>query len=225
MLRLSSLYAFIVVLISVSTTFGQHGHDHADKAVEPKAPVERPRVFLDKSPRVVAYQLKRLDNERLLLVERKTDDKKYAPVFKAILTRAGMSPQYREEALDGLVAVNKSNAVAEVISALESLDANNRQEARSASELTALLLSRDIDELKTSSQVFTDATQSKMPLVRRLGYAGLISIDQVESALSRAREADGMCRHAEFDFACSVRRNAKQNENSRCRSIWQCCVR
>ncbi|MDP7017605.1 MAG: hypothetical protein QGG36_17510, partial [Pirellulaceae bacterium] len=44
----------------------EHEHQHGEK----KEPVKRPRVFLDKSPRIVWYQLNRLDNERLLLVER-----------------------------------------------------------------------------------------------------------------------------------------------------------
>ena len=38
-------------------------HHHGGNATE--TPVERPKVFLDKSPRVVAYQLKRLDNRAL----------------------------------------------------------------------------------------------------------------------------------------------------------------
>ena len=79
-----------------------HQHDHAGHDHGAAKPIEPPKIFLDKSLRIVQYQLNRLDNERLLLVERKTDDLKYAPVYSAILTRAGMSPQYREEALEGL---------------------------------------------------------------------------------------------------------------------------
>jgi hypothetical protein len=180
MFRSSSLSFFVLVFLSFHSAFGQHQHGHEETA-SPK-PVERPRVFLDKSPRVVAYQLKRLDNERLLLVERKTDDAKYAPVFGAILTRAGMSPQYREEALDGLIAVNKSNAVAEVISALDSLDPDDRQQARSGGELTALLLSRDAEELEGEAKAFDEATRSKNSLIRQLGFAGLISIKQINDA-------------------------------------------
>ena len=88
---------------------------------ETKAPIARPRVFLDKSPRVVAYQLKRLNNERLLLVERRTDDPKFAPVYEAILLRAGMSRQYRAEALDSLVAINGSSRTDEVLTAIEQI--------------------------------------------------------------------------------------------------------
>ena len=44
---------------------------HAD---DQPAAVEKPHVLLDKSPRVVAYQLKRLSNAQLLLVDRNTSD-------------------------------------------------------------------------------------------------------------------------------------------------------
>ena len=172
------------------SALAQHDHGHSAAKAETK-PVERPKVFLDKSPRVVAYQLKRLSNERLLLVERKADDPKYAPVFNAILTRAGMSPQYRDEALDGLVTVNKSNPVAEVIAAIDSLKATDKQQTRSAAELASLLLSREAKDLTPHVSVFNEATKSKNELVRRLGYAGLISTDQPVRVLARAQEENG----------------------------------
>ncbi len=181
--------ALVCSLLWAIPADAQHQHEHGT-AAKPTKPVERPRVFLDKSPRVVAYQLKRLDNERLLLVERKTDDPKYAPVYRAILTRAGMSPQYREEALDGLVAVNDSNAVAEVIAAVDSMKPKVRQDAFSAGELTSLLLSRDTEQLAPQAEAFKQATSSKNELVRRLGYAGLISIDESKLALAQAENAD-----------------------------------
>ncbi|MFP6601532.1 MAG: hypothetical protein VB862_03330, partial [Pirellulaceae bacterium] len=96
---------WMLILVLVAALHGQeHQHEHGEKGPEKK--IAPPRVFLDKSLRIVQYQLKRLDNQRLLLVERKTDDAKYAPVYAAILARAGMSPQYREEALKSLVELN-----------------------------------------------------------------------------------------------------------------------
>ncbi len=80
----------------------EHTHEHATDG-----PVERPKVFLDKSPKIVEYQLKRLDNSRLLLVEREPTDKKYAPVYRAILLRPGMSRQDREESLGALTKINE----------------------------------------------------------------------------------------------------------------------
>ena len=95
-----------------------------------REPVKRPRVFLDKNPRIVAYQLKRLPNEQLLLVERATDHEKYKPVFTAILLRAGMARQDRDQALAGLVALDKSNAADELLAVLAEIDPDERQERR-----------------------------------------------------------------------------------------------
>ncbi len=60
--------------------------DHDGHGVKP------PRLFLDKNPRIVAFQLKRLDNQRLLLAERSDDDPKYLPVHAEILRREGIPP-------------------------------------------------------------------------------------------------------------------------------------
>ena len=108
--RWLSLAVLLTVLSSHFPVIAQH-HDAA-------AAVERPRVFLDKSPRIVQYQLDRLENARLLLVERNTNDPKYAPVYTAILSRQGMSSQHREDALAALVAIKQSNPVDELLSLL-----------------------------------------------------------------------------------------------------------
>ena len=135
---------------------------------------DRPKVFLDKSPRIVAYQLKRLNNERLLLVERKTTDPKYVPVFQAILTRAGMSPQYREEALAALAILNKSDSASELLNALSKIPATNRQQRQTAGELTKLLFEQPMDVLKARTAAFEEATESDSDYLKEVGYAGLV---------------------------------------------------
>src|SRR5688500_5992935 len=49
-----------------------------------------PQIFLDKNPRIIAYQLKRLSNPQLLSLERKTSEAKYKPIYEAILARKGV---------------------------------------------------------------------------------------------------------------------------------------
>jgi len=150
----------------------EHQHEHGDKADAPK--IAPPKIFLDKSLRIVQYQLKRLDNQRLLMVERKTDDSKYAPVYGAILTRAGMSRQYRDEALQGLVALGKSDAVTELLKALETMDAEDLQQQRTGRQLAAMLLGLPEGELEKKHGALTKSTESENQLVRTAGYAGLI---------------------------------------------------
>ncbi|MDC0317810.1 hypothetical protein OAM37_04695, partial [bacterium] len=93
-MRYFALCYLLTTLISVPVWGQDHAHTAGDTSSNTRK-VEAPKVFLDKSPRIVAYQLKRLDNQRLLMVERKRTDEKYIPVYEAILARIGMSPQFR----------------------------------------------------------------------------------------------------------------------------------
>lgn len=155
----------------------EHEHTHhggADPSVKP------PRVLLDKSPRIVWYQLDRLDNQRLLLVERNSDDPKYEPVFKAILIRAGMARQVREEALAGLVALNNSDPSIELLEVLEDLDTNNRDQKRVGHELAAIMLDQPATTLAANRELFSKAIESQAGFFRVVGFAGLIAGGTIE---------------------------------------------
>ena len=127
---------FLLATVHLSSSMGQD-HVHGDGSTNNSSTkIEAPKVFLDKSPRIVAYQLKRLDNQRLLMVERRADDAKYIPVYQAILTRTGMSPQYRLESIGSLAKLQKSDPVVVVLSAIDQLDATKREQQRTAGQLT-----------------------------------------------------------------------------------------
>ena len=149
---------------------------------------DRPKIFLDKSARIVAYQLKRLSNERLLLVERKTTDPKYKPVFEAILTRAGMSPQYREEALAALATLNKSDAAGELLTALTKLPVENLQDKQTADELTELLIQQPKELLNGQIEAFANSTDADSETMRRVGFAGLVITGNDDRARSIAKD-------------------------------------
>ena len=163
----------------------QHQHQHGAGAQEEKIPP--PRIFLDKSLRIVQYQLKRLDNQRLLLVERKTDDPKYAPVYGAILTRAGMSRQYRDEALQGLVEINKSDSPRELLKALETMDAADPQQQRTGRQLATMLLELSVAQLVEAGKLLVTSIESENPLVRSVAYAGMIASGEPDAAWQRAQ--------------------------------------
>src|SRR6185503_14466486 len=103
-----------IVLVIVLSTFSTGWSQHADHAPA-TGTTEKPVVFLDKNPRIVAYQLGRLSNEQLLLVDRNTTDPKYVPVYQAILTRPGVAAKERETALGALTKLNQSDSVRELI--------------------------------------------------------------------------------------------------------------
>ncbi len=162
------------------------GQDHSHGANTPK--IEPPTVFLDKSPRIVEYQLKRLDNQRLLLVERKTNDTKYIPVYAAILARVGMSPQFREEAVEALVKLKDSDPATILLEAMTKLDSQDRDQRRAARQLAGMLLRQKPELLKAQSDAINAATESDNPLIRSIGLAALIVAGQTDAAIAQLKD-------------------------------------
>ncbi|MAR13265.1 MAG: hypothetical protein CL681_25260 [Blastopirellula sp.] len=162
--------------------------------------VKRPRVFLDKNPRIVAFQLKRLSNEQLLLVERATDHEKYKPVFAAILSRAGMSRKDREDALSGLVVLNNSNVVTELLGAVAATQVEDAEQLRVAQQLAAMLLQQRATALQAHQSELVAATTSTNSVLRATGYAGLI----VAGSADTAWKAVGMSPEAQLDYLHAV---------------------
>ncbi len=177
------LFTFFAVSAFLLAQEQHHHHGEGDSKT-----VNRPRVFLDKSPRIVWYQLNRLDNARLLLVERATDDPKYKPVYTAILTRAGMSRHHREEALQGLVKLNDTDTAAELLTALQTLDGDDRQQQRVGRQLASLLLRQPQSTLKKKVQALQQATGADSSILRTAGYAGLVAAGEQTSAWTLAQK-------------------------------------
>ena len=178
------------LLETVSTLATQESESEASQEPE----IKRPTIFFDRSPRVVIFQLRRLSDERLLLVERSDADKKYTPVFREILTRNNVSPQVREEAITALVKLNDSNLAAELLAAIGQLkdpgDKNEaRQDAKRTTErLTKMLWRQPKNVLATQSSNFMSAINSKNKRLQTVGYAGLIGSGQSQLAWDTANE-------------------------------------
>lgn len=184
------LYLFCAILLAagISAAAQDHNHgDHADTAPKIKPPI----IFLDKSPRIVEYQLNRLDNQRLLLVERRTDDKKYIPVYAAILSRVGVSPQFREEAVDALVKLNESNPVSVLLNSLADIDVDDRDQQRTARQLAEMLLRQPQTMLRSQTEAVVSAIDSDEPFLRSVGFAALIVSGQTDQAIARLDGGEG----------------------------------
>lgn len=177
-------FCILIILASVAVA-QEHHHDHHGDA-----PVERPTVYLDKSPRAVAYQLGRLDNAKLLLVETATDDPKYIPVFQAILLRPGLSRQSREEALQGLVAIRGTNTSTELLAALESLDNDDKDQQRVGRQLSELLLTQPPQQLVSQIDELQKAMTSDSDLLQATGFAAMIVAGRADAAWQQAESDD-----------------------------------
>ena len=167
--RFLSTYAFLLTLCisSGATLFAQD--------------TRPPRVFLDKPLRIVQYQLGRLNNERLLMVERNANDKKYGPVYSEILSRPGLSRQDRAESASALAKINASDAATELFSAISNLNASEPEESGVAKQLAAMLLSLSKDDLLGKRSELAEATRSESSLRASVGFAGLILIDGLDA--------------------------------------------
>jgi putative heme-binding domain-containing protein len=163
-------------------------HDAAPGTAE-TADQPGPLVFLDKSPKVVEFQLDRLPASRLLMIERNTDDKIYAPVFEAILVRPGVSRQDREEAIAALAQLNDADAVNVLLSAIEGLDWSKPAEKAVVQQLAGILLRQPMDALATHHDAFVAAAAEKNDGLRAVAHAALVKSGDAEGAWKLAAES------------------------------------
>ncbi|MFT7629161.1 MAG: putative heme-binding domain-containing protein [Mariniblastus sp.] len=147
----------------------QHQHGEAEETVK------APTIFLDKNPRKVKYQLKRLDNARLLMVERSDDDQKYLLVHEEIIRRDGMAKNDRDNALRAIATINGTDPVKELLALIPTLDETDREEGGVARQLAGLLLSQSTDLLRSHTADLSVATRSGHLSLQLAGFSGLLS--------------------------------------------------
>lgn len=186
----------LFALLSVSSTaFSQahssqaaaeHGHGEAQLGGSPKAP----KIFLDKSPKVVEYQLKRLTNAELLLVERSADHAKYGPVYSAILVRAGLPSGERRASAEALAKIKSTSIAEEILTALTSFSTEDGEASRSARDLVSLLLSEPLKNLQDHENQLRNALNGGSIWSRRAATAGLLIAGQSEKILKANEQAE-----------------------------------
>ncbi len=162
--------------------------------------VTPPTIFLDKSPRIVAYQLGRLDDERLLLVPRSTDDKKYVPVYEAIVGRPAIVAGIREESLQALAELKGTSIAAEIFAALAKVEPEDAQSQRLVEVLTRSLLSQPTSQLAAIKETLTAAVDDDPEWLRPIAMAALITSGLGE----RARELAAASKETRQAFLGSI---------------------
>jgi azurin len=139
-----------------------------------------PRILLDQPARAVEYQLNRLTNDEIVLVERKDTDVKYRPVYFALLTRKGLAKSYRDEAVAALLKLDKTNTTRVLLEALGKIPADDAATARA---VAGMLLAQPAATLKQERDQFVSALDAGTPVVQRAAYAALMLGDGTESAV------------------------------------------
>lgn len=173
------LVLLILTFIGLSASPIRAQHAHGSKTAPPK-------VFLDKSPKIVEYQLSRLSNEQLLLIETKEGDAKFQPVFQAILNREGMDRASRISALNGLVKLSQRSKMDQLVDSLMALkkkDSSYERVVKSLSEVLMESLPEKLDANQESLLKLIDQTN----YLSEVGYAALASRD-FQAANQMARE-------------------------------------
>ncbi len=161
--------------------------------VEPSAvTVEKPVLFLDKSPVIVKYQLGRLSNEQLLLADRETTHPKFIPLWEAILGRPGMAAKIRLEAAAALAKLNKSDVTTELLAGLK----RSATSAPVVAELSKLLVTQTPEDLKKSQGAREALAGGEGPdAARQAAFAALIGIQPADALCAFALGKPGALAH------------------------------
>lgn len=159
----------VLSLIAFVTIPAAAQHAHGNKTAPPK-------VFLDKSPKVVEYQLSRLSNEQLLMIETDANDAKFRPVFSAILAREGMDKASRVSALKGLVSLSKQSPVDQLVETLLSLKKKDSSYQRVVKSLSEILIDNLPEKIDVSKDGLLKLIGDQAELAE-VGYAALASRD------------------------------------------------
>jgi len=165
--KISCLLALLLGLVPRADA--QHD-DHAQHGVK----VEKPVVFLDKSPVIVKFQLGRLSNEQLLLVDREDTHARFAPVHEAIVARTGIGMKFKQDALTALAKINTSDLPTEILAGIKRLKPDD---AKVLAELSNLLASQKPAELRKHQADLELLAGGDGPApARQAAFAALIAI-------------------------------------------------
>jgi hypothetical protein len=131
-------------------------------------------VLLNVPPRAIEYQLSRLSNEDLILVERTESDPRYRPVYFALLTRVGLPQQYRDEALAVLTKMEKVSASSVLLEAIGKVPADA---SLAADKLVAMLYAQPASTLAKDRDAFVKAATGDNETARRAAYGAIMLAD------------------------------------------------
>jgi putative heme-binding domain-containing protein len=111
-----------------------------------------------------------------------------------------MAQQDREEALLGLVTINKSDAVTELLATLQETKDDDKEQQRVGRQLAAMLLHQPTEALVAKASEFQAATRSANRVLRSTGYAGLIAAGKADLAWQAASQDS----NATLDYLAAV---------------------
>jgi putative heme-binding domain-containing protein len=176
----------LAVVCAAGSAIAQHD-EHATKAAD------KPVVFLDKSPVIVKFQLGRLSNEQLLLVDRADSHPKFAPVHEAIVARAGIAAKFKADALAALAKIRGTDVPVEILGAIQRL---KPEESKVLPEFGGLLVTQQPAALERQrANLEALATGEAAAPARQAAFAALATIQPAESVWHLAQLNAGSLPH------------------------------
>ncbi len=147
-----------------------------------------PRILIDLPERQVEYQLGRLTSEQLVEVERKDDDPKYRPVYRAILSRRGVPASFRDEAVAALVKLDKSTPARVLLTGLAKIAGDDEI---TAERVLGMLFALPAGSLKQDQAAFSQAASAAEPWVRTGAYGASMIADGASAATWKTASSNG----------------------------------
>jgi len=145
------------------------------------------KPFAADNPAGAAYILGSVKTEDLTKLPRS------APVLMALLTREGVLPSLRQEALDSLAKINKTNSLDQLLTMLTEMDTGHDaiHNAHALADLGTLLSERKTEELKKARPRIVKLSQTaKQPATRQTALVALMTADgEIESSWVRASKS------------------------------------
>lgn len=131
------------------------------------------RPFAANNPAAIEYIIGRLEASDLINMTRSE------PVYRELLSRHGVVPQYRQEALEGLAKLHKSDVVAELLAAVTRLDqATSEHAGHVLADMAYLFTQQKPQELaRYREQIQKLSTEGKRPITRQVSYVALLTAD------------------------------------------------
>ena len=124
------------------------------------------------NPAGAMYLLGNVTTAELVKMPRST------PVLVAMLSRDNVPPPYRQEALEGLARLNKSDVLTELFAAIERIDAGPAHSDHVLHDLVQFFSGRDVKEFaKIRPRLEKLSARAHLPLTRQVAYAAMVTAD------------------------------------------------
>jgi putative membrane-bound dehydrogenase-like protein len=197
---LSEMMRSMEAILGRSAQQMAHAHHAHHDGGEMDVEQPKPLVFLDKTPKIVKFQLDRLPASQLLLIDRSSDAASSRPVYDAILLRPGVSRQDREEAAEALSRLNGTSMVSVLLEGIGQLDLSKKSNRSVMNQLAAILLRQTAADLSENAELLAKETASQNEGLRAVAMAAMIQIGDSRTAWSIGRTTP----QGRIDFLASV---------------------